>query len=394
MGQDEHPLDLEFLANQLWGFMPPSVRLIFEHYQSLHAGATTALVLPSEVASYLVLEHPRIEGSAQLGIKPHDGLIVLPNTLTPEELTNHIPSVTTNLIAFFHHEAREVDKDEAVTFGQRTEACLEAVADEASVDLVVPATLVETAAGAGMREYLLTRGQVTDLFDGGKYWYVGWLGEPPDAGHRTQVVEIPPPDEWSEFAEDLKTWMPLWRWGDLTTLPDDHAWGWSALKPDLVSMLLRLHAEMEGATTSTPASTVAHARLGFIELSLRYLVELRLGGESAQILPLLRPNAREAAEAALAGSGRENVLSHINLINFKQILQKAWPALAPVFDDDALDKRRFLHSLDAANEIRNKTAHPSKLARITSDDLALLMDLVSILDKAIETAERLASSDT
>ena len=394
MGNDDHGLDLPWLDRKLRSYLPPPIRLIFEHYLSLTAGATTALVLPSEAASYLALEHPRIEGSAQVGIKPGDGIVVLPNTLAPEELAGRISPTATNFIGFFDQISDETENRDEDTVGFQIEACLETLGEGASVDLVVPARLVETDAGTEMRQLMLSNGKVTDLFDGGPYWYIGWLGEQPDKGYRTQVVEIPPPDEWPDFAEDLKTWMPLWRWGDLTTLPDDRAWAWSALKPDLVSMLLRLHAEMEGATTSTPASTVAHARLGFIELSLRYLVELRLGGESAQILPLLRPNAREAAEAALAGSGRENVLSHINLINFKQILQKAWPALAPVFDDDALDKRRFLHSLDAANEIRNKTAHPSKLARITSDDLALLMDLVSILDKATETAERLASSDT
>ena len=41
---------------------------------------------------------------------------------------------------------------------------------------------------------------------------------------------------------------------------------WSALRPDLVSMLLRLRDEGESTTTSTPAPTVAYNRLGFVEL--------------------------------------------------------------------------------------------------------------------------------
>jgi hypothetical protein len=248
---------------------------------------------------------------------------------------------------------------------------------------------VETDAGSVMRELLVARGQVTDLFDGGTYWYVGWLGEPPDTGHRTQVVEVPPPDEWSDFAEDLMTWMPLWRWGDLTLLPETGPWSWNSLHPDLVSMLLRQRAEIEGATTATSAATLAHSTLGFIELALRYLIEMRVGDDATRILPSVRPTAREQAEKALARGGRQSVLGHLNFINFKQVIDAEWPAFAPVFDAD-FDRKRFFRELDHANDIRNRTAHPSKLIRVTSEDLALLNAVSSQLDNAIERAENLS----
>jgi hypothetical protein len=181
VGNDDHDLDLPWLDQKLRSFFPAPIRLIFEHYLALFPGTTTVLVLPTAAASYVALEHPRIEGSRQFGIRPTDGIVVLPNTLAPEELTDAIPPANGNLIGFFDQLEQEIKNGED-TIALMVEACLRSLGEGASVDVIVPARLVETDAGGQVRQLLLTQGQVTDLFDGGTYWYVGWLGEPPDDG--------------------------------------------------------------------------------------------------------------------------------------------------------------------------------------------------------------------
>ena len=77
------------------------LRLIFKHYLSLSGESPVALVLPHDAASYLALEHPRLPGSAQRGIKAEDGVTVLPNTLAPRDIGEQVSSDTATLVAYF-----------------------------------------------------------------------------------------------------------------------------------------------------------------------------------------------------------------------------------------------------------------------------------------------------
>lgn len=374
----EHELDRKFLYERLKGFIPPALRLVFEHYLSMPETEPVALLLPAEEASYFSLHHPRIQGSVELGVRNSDGVAVIPSTLAAEDITYAMNAAT--LIAIYDH-------GDAGAALRGIAAALQQLPSEGGADLVVPSGCVTDAGADPFRKALLEAGKVTDLFDGGTHCYIGWLAEPADGEHRTQAVEIPPGDEWPEFEQDLATWMPLWRWGDLVKLPRDRSWAWENLESDLVSMLLRVREEAMNATTSMTASARAYALLGFIELGLRYIVELRIGNDPQEILSLLPQQPRLDLKASLGRSRREDALRHIYFINYKHILNKAWHRLDEVFAGTGETKSSLTRAIQQANAVRNRVAHPSKLERVTAADLQLLQRISTTLDRAIESAE-------
>lgn len=386
---DDHPLDLDFLDSKLRGFLPPAARLIFEKYLFLSPDVQTVLVLPSEAASYFALEHPRNPGSPQRGVLPSDRIIILPNTLDPEVLEAKITAE--RLIALFDSENGEPE-----VIALRAAVCARSLSGDESVDLVVPAALITEDAGAGLRSTLVEAGNVTDLFDCGAYWYIGWLGKPGDPDERTQAVKVPPADQWPEFRQDLETWLPLWRWGDLTRLPPDQPWTWENIEPDLVSMLKVTLSEIERSDTATSPSTIAYLQMRFIELASRYLIELRLGATEEVLSRYIRPASMMEAEQRVASEGRGSILSYLNLIEFKKIMEKAWDAFQPIFSPDQHPvTKKALQPLDAVNEIRHRIAHPTRMAarRITDADLHLMSESVELLQDAIQRAENIHRGD-
>lgn len=373
-----HELDVDSLFRSMCSFFPAPLRPVFLNYLSLSEEKRTVLVLPEDASSYLALEHPRLPGSTQVGLRPGDPITLLPSALSTQELAASIPSDTTALLAQFGD-----DPD----VHARLLACLDAVAESASIDLVVPRSVVETERGKPVRNRLLEEGRVTDLFDGNASFYIGWLKEPPEPGHRTQAVEVPPPDDWPEFEQELQTWMPLWRWGDLVELPSDKSWAWTNLERDVVSTLLRVREQCARATTSMPAAALARDQLDFIELGLRYLVELRLGSRPEDILPLLPPKPRADLEASLLQSRRRHALSHLYLVNYKPILKTAWERFRQVFHETGETQNSLTKAIQDANAVRNRAAHASNLERVTLPDLQMLRRLADVIDKAIEKAE-------
>lgn len=247
------------------------------------------------------------------------------------------------------------------------------------MDLVVPAGCITGRGGHEMRQALLRRGAVDDLVDGGRYYYIGWSAAP-EEGHRTQAIEIPPADHWAEFEEALATWLPMWRWGDLTRLPVDSPWKWENIEPDLASLLLRTKLDIDALTTSTSPASAAHTYLTFIEAGLRYVIELTVGPGVA-VRPYLTENTLTRIRERRSRRGMTDPLSELNLIEFQRIVRRS-PAAAAVFGDGAR-----LRWLGAVNEVRNKVFHPTRKQRVTNDDLLRLRHAFEVLEKAIARAE-------
>lgn len=386
-----HPLDADFFQEELRKRLPPSLRPIFGHYEHLSPTMPRVFVLPDEVAAYLTFEHPRIPGSVQMGIDDQDGLVVLPNALSTEELTTQLrQSEIPSLFAFFEAspDAPAGQINDAI---RKMADCVRALPDTGSLDLILPTGPLASTSGQDLRDALLARGKVTDLFDGGPYWYVGWLGEDLDPEHGTQAVKVPPADQWPEFIRDLDRSFLLWHWGYLTDLPPAQPWTWDALHPDYVSMILRLEQEVEATDSSTFAATSAYVRYALIEIYLRYLVHLRIGDDPQALLALLRPRSREKVEK-MSGDSGTRPHENLDFIHFRQIMERGWVHFQPVFDPDgSVEKKHALPPIEAVNRIRQRTAHPGRLMaeRITDEDLKLLDDCIVLLHQAAERAEAL-----
>jgi hypothetical protein len=385
MGVDDHDLDWDFFIRELISRLPPPVQLIFTHLETPVLGNGWAFVLPPDIATHFALEHPRIEGSGQLGLKAADRIVVAPNDVPAADL--HTLLVTSSAESALIW----MDPPDTSTLAEhatRIQACLSTLGSNANLDLIVRADFVRSDETIPFRRWLLEGGHVTDLFDCGPHTYVGWLGPGHDVSDDTQVVKVPPADQWDEFIRDLEdSWLLLWKWGDLSKLRAETDWTADGTTPDLISMLLRLTAELDQRDSSSPSEANAYMQLRYIELGLRYLLQLRLGDNVEKVLAPLPEKIASKVRERMTKGDTLNPYDCFDHVDFKTAIGKSWTVFGSDFHPSA--KGAVIKALQAVNDVRLRAAHPTRLAtrRITSQDLLTLDRATDLVRKAIERAE-------
>lgn len=258
----------------------------------------------------------------------------------------------------------------------------------------MPAEFISGEQAESLRRLLLEKGAVSDLFDCGKYWYIGWLGSDEDPFAKTQVLRVPPRDEWQpQFVVDLGESLLLWRWGDLVPLPRSGPWTWAHLPHDYVSRLKRLGAQLEAVDTATLSDVAAFLRISYIETGLRYLLHLRVGDKPGALWQLLETTSGEQVRSRWKSSKRGEPHDFLDLRHFQEILKAGWSNFVNLFqveghgDGDLLlsELRRGIHQV---NEVRKVVMHPTQMSqRVNDEDLQALDALIEPLDAAIARAE-------
>jgi hypothetical protein len=372
--------------------LPPPLRIVFQHYDPLRAEDGLVVVVPPDDATNLALSHPRNPGGESRGVLASDRLGLIPNDLD-ERLIGELVARADQRHLVVHVATEPSQSTDALQMEpEALRACVSALPPNAVADLVMPSTLLNDARMGDFRRFLITKGQVTDLFDAAEYVWVGWSSDPEIRGDATQVVHIPAPDQWPEFISDLETSFFLWRWGDLTRLPLNRPWTRDAIEPDMVSSLRRFREEIAGADTRATPERMAYVKIAYIEKVLQYLVHLRVGDDPEDLWPLVKPRTRESA-AARWGSGRRGRPEHfLDLTAFTEILDRGWDLFAPAFDSDgSKTKREAMPRIAGILELRNRVMHPVRLSaqHITEPEMRRLDDLVVVLDRAVEVAEEI-----
>lgn len=386
-------LDFDFFEAELTERFPPSLRPIFQtRYADMNSSRGLVVIVPSELATYFALSHPRTPAERDVGIKEGDGIILLSNELPAETLAREVRRAPSDRVVAdlrLDPVASEHDEEGMKLRAAQLQQMLLAVGEEPSIDLLLDEPMMASPLFAEVRQTLLRTGKVSDLFDGGDgNWYVGWYRDNESSNaDPTQVARVPPADEFPSFLLDLESSWHLWRWGYLVKLPLHRPWLWEEFKPDDVSMIKRLREQVALTDTSAALESAAYLRIVLIETSLRYLVRLVIGDDPDDLWPLLKPKTREEAGRRWAEEGRGSPENFLDLIAYKEILYQRRDRFSRLFTTE--DDPEALPDLTTVNNVRKRVMHAARQAAqpVTKKDMVPLDRCLSQLEIAIERAE-------